>query len=47
MKTVTKTITFSRKTSSEWTPDAEYNKRFINSQIIILRRMFHMWGLFL
>lgn len=44
MKTVTKTITFSRKTSSEWTPDAEYNKRFINSQITMLRRMFHMWG---
>jgi hypothetical protein len=44
MKTVTKTITFSRKTSSEWTPDAEYNKRLINSRIIMLRRMFHMWG---
>lgn len=44
MKTVTKTITFSRKTSSEWSPDAEYNKRFINSQITMLRRMFHMCG---
>lgn len=44
MKTVTKTITVSRKTSTLWTPDAEYNKRFINSQIIIFRRMFHMWG---
>lgn len=44
MKTVTKTITFSRKTSSEWSPDAEYNKRFINSQITMLRRMFNMCG---
>lgn len=44
MKTVTKTITFSRKTSSEWSPDAEYNKRFINSNITMLRKTFHMWG---
>lgn len=44
MKTVTKTITFSRKTSLEWKPDAEYNKDLVNSKIIVLRRMFHMWG---
>lgn len=44
MKTVTKTITFSRKTSSEWSPDAEYNKKLINSNIRTLRKMFHMWG---
>ena len=44
MKTVTKTITFSKKTSSEWSPDAEYNKKVINSNIVMLRRMFHMWG---
>ena len=44
MKTVTKTITFSKKTSSEWSPDAEYNKKLINSNISMLRRMFHMWG---
>lgn len=44
MKTVTKTIIFSRKTSSEWSPDAEYNKRFINSNITMLRKTFHMWG---
>lgn len=44
MKTVTKTITFSRKTSSAWSPDAEDNKKLINSNIIVLRRMFRMWG---
>lgn len=44
MKTVTKTITFSRKTISEWTPDAEYNKQLINSKISMLREVFHMWG---
>ena len=44
MKTVTKTITFSRKTSSAWSPDAEDNKKLINSNIIVLRRLFRMWG---
>ena len=44
MKTVTKTITVSKKTSSEWSPDAEYNKKLINSNISMLRRMFHMLG---
>lgn len=44
MKTVTKTITFSRKTSSVWSPDAEDNKKLINSNIIVLRRLFRMWG---
>ena len=44
MKTVTKTITFSEKTSFVWSPNAAYNKQFINSNIGILRRMFHMWG---
>lgn len=40
MKTVTKTITFSKKTSLEWTPDAEYNKKLIYSNISMLKRMF-------
>ena len=44
MKTVTKTITFSEKTSLVWSPNAAYNKRLINSNIDILRRTFHMWG---
>ena len=44
MKTVTKTITFSKKTSSAWSPDAEDNKKLINSNIIVLRRLFRMWG---
>lgn len=44
MKTVTKTITFSKKTSWMWSPNATYNKQLINSNISILRRMFHMWG---
>lgn len=44
MKTVTKTITFSEKTSFVWSPNATYNKQFINSNIDILRRTFHIWG---
>ena len=44
MKTVTKTITFSRKTSSAWSPDAEDNKKLINSNIIVLRRLFRISG---
>lgn len=44
MKTVTKTITFSGKTSGYYTPDAEYNKRLIDSDICMLRRMFNTCG---
>lgn len=44
MKTVTKTITFSRKTSSAWSSDAEDNKKLINSNIIVLRRLFRICG---
>lgn len=44
MKTVTKTITFSKKTSLMWSPNATYNKQLVNSNINILRRTFHMCG---
>ena len=44
MKTVTKTITFSGKTSANYTPEVEYNKRFIDSGIVTLRIMFETYG---
>lgn len=50
MKTVTKTITVSGKTSgmflpnAEYNKSAEYNKRLIDSNICALRRMFNTFG---
>lgn len=44
MKTVTKTITFSEKTSEMYKPDAKHNKRFIDLSIDDLRKMFNTYG---
>lgn len=44
MKTVTKTITFSGKTSAAYRPNVEHNKKLIDSEIGTLRRMFNMYG---
>lgn len=44
MKTVTKTITVSGKTSTLCIPNAEYNKRVVDSNICALRRMFNTCG---
>ena len=44
MKTVTKTITFSGKTSEMYIPDVKHNKRFIDLSIGDLRKMFNTYG---
>lgn len=44
MKTVTKTITVSGKTSTLCIPNAEYNKRVVDSNICALRRLFNTCG---
>ena len=44
MQTVTKTITFSWKTSATCVSNPEYNKRFIDSGIGTLRIMFDTYG---
>lgn len=44
MKTVTKTITFSGKTSAAYIPNVGHNKRLIDLEIGTLRRMFNTYG---
>lgn len=44
MKTVTKTITFSGKTSASYMPNVEHNERFIDLSIDDLRKMFNTYG---